>query len=222
MAARAGIQQEVIVRAALTLLDEVGLEGLTMRRLATALKIQAPSLYWHFPNKQALLDGMADAIFGAGSLPRNLKGKNPKGKSWDERLKAVFRAIRRAFLAHRDGARVFAGTDVPTDNVLRVVEAMMSLMQEAGASPKLSSDAAFSLVYYVLGFTMEEQGLDPRTGGPLDLANRQAQFANLAAMKYPSIHAALHRMFDNDLDDRFEAGLDLLINGLKARIDIRS
>jgi AcrR family transcriptional regulator len=222
-----GIQQEVIVRAALTLLDEVGLEGLTMRRLATALKIQAPSLYWHFPNKQALLDGMADAIFGAVSLPRNLKGKNPKprnlkGKTWDVRLKAVFRAIRRAFLAHRDGARVFAGTYVPTDNVLRVVEAMMALMQEAGASPKLSSDGAFSLVYYVLGFTMEEQGLDPRTGGPLDLANRQAQFANLAAMKYPSIHAALHRMFDNDLDDRFEAGLDLLISGLKARIDTRS
>ena len=193
-----------------------------MRRLATALKIQAPSLYWHFPNKQALLDGMADAIFGAVSLPRNLKGKNPKDKSWDERLKAVFRAIRRAFLAHRDGARVFAGTYVPTDNVLRVVEAMMALMQEAGASPKLSSDGAFSLVYYVLGFTMEEQGLDPRTGGPLDLANRQAKFANLAAMKYPSIHAALHHMFDNDLDDRFETGLDLLISGLKARIDTRS
>jgi hypothetical protein len=56
---------------------------------------------------------------------------------------------------------------------------------------------------------------------PLDLANRQAKFANLAAMKYPSIHAALHRMFDNDLDDRFEAGLDLLISGLKARIDTR-
>jgi TetR/AcrR family transcriptional regulator, tetracycline repressor protein len=163
-----------------------------------------------------LLDGMADAIFGAVSLPRNLKGK-----TWDVRLKAVFRAIRRAFLAHRDGARVFAGKYVPTDNVLPVVEAMMALMQEAGASPKLSSDAAFSLVYYVLGFTIEEQGLDPRTGGPLDLANRQAEFANLAAMKYPSIHAALHRMFDNDLSDRFEAGLDLLINGLKARIDIR-
>jgi TetR/AcrR family transcriptional regulator, tetracycline repressor protein len=232
VAAGVGIQQELIVRAALTLLDEVGLEGLTMRRLATALKIQAPSLYWHFPNKQALLDGMADAIFGAVSLPRNLKGKtrndktrNDKtwnDKTWDERLKAVFRSIRRAFLAHRDGARVFAGTYVPTDNVLRVVEAMMALMQEAGASPKLSSDAAFSLVYFVLGFTMEEQGLDPRTGGPLDLANRQATFANLAAMKYPSIHAALHRMFDDDLDDRFEAGLDLLITGLKARIDSRS
>ena len=108
MAAGVGIQQEVIVRAALTLLDEVGLEGLTMRRLATALKIQAPSLYWHFPNKQALLDGMADAIFGAVALPRDLKGK-----TWDVRLKAVFRAIRRAFLAHRDGARVFAGTYVP-------------------------------------------------------------------------------------------------------------
>ena len=118
------------------MLDEVGLDGLTMRRLATALKIQAPSLYWHFPNKQALLDGMADAIFGAVSLPRNLKGK-----TWDVRLKAVFRAIRRAFLAHRDGARVFAGTYVPTDNVLRIVEAMMALMQGAGAGKSESRRA---------------------------------------------------------------------------------
>jgi AcrR family transcriptional regulator len=217
MAAGVGVKQELIVQTALTLLDEVGLEGLTMRGLAKALKIQAPSLYWHFPNKQALLDGMADAIFGAVSLPRNLKGK-----AWDDRLKAVVRAIRQAFLAHRDGARVFAGTYVPTDNVLRVAEAMMALMREAGASPKLSSDGAFTLVYYVLGFTTEEQGLDPRTGGPLDLASRQATFANLAAMKYPNIHAALHRVFDNNLDDRFEEGLDLLIRGLKARIDTGS
>ncbi len=217
MAAGVGVKQELIVQTALTLLDEVGLEGLTMRGLANALKIQAPSLYWHFPNKQALLDGMADAIFGAVSLPRNLKGK-----AWDDRLKAVVRAIRKAFLAHRDGARVFAGTYVPTDNVLRVAEAMMALMREAGASPKLSSDGAFTLVYYVLGFTTEEQGQDPRTGGPLDLASRHATFASLAAKKYPNIHAALPHMFDNDLDDRFEQGLDLLIRGLKVRIDTGS
>jgi len=84
MAASVGVKQELIVRAALTLLDEVGLEGLTMRRLATALKIQAPSLYWHFPKKQALLDGMADDIFGAVSLRRNLKGK-----AWDERRRLL-------------------------------------------------------------------------------------------------------------------------------------
>lgn len=214
MAAGAGVKQELIVQTALGLLDEVGLEGLTMRGLANALKIQAPSLYWHFPNKQALLDGMADTIFGAVSLPRQVKGK-----AWDIQLKAVVRAIRRALLAHRDGARVFAGTYVPTDNVLRVVEAMMALMREAGASPKLSTDTAFSLVYYVLGFTTEEQGLDPQTGGPLDLARRQAEFASLAATSYPNIHAALKHMFSNDFDDRFEVGLDLLIRGLKARID---
>src|SRR5260370_28603336 len=85
MAAGAGVKQELIVQAALTLLDEVGLEGLTMRRLATALKIQAPSLYWHFPNKQALLDGMADAIFGVASLPRN-----PQARTWAPPPKGCF------------------------------------------------------------------------------------------------------------------------------------
>jgi TetR/AcrR family tetracycline transcriptional repressor len=217
MAAGASVKQELIVSTALTLLDEVGLEGLTMRRLADALNIQAPSLYWHFPNKQALLDGMADAIFGAVALPLNLKRK-----AWDYRLKAVARAIRRAFLIHRDGARVFAGTYVPTDNVLRVAEAMMALMREGGASPKLASDGAFTLVYFVLGFTMEEQGLDPQAGGPSDLEARQAKFASLAAAKYPNIHAALNRMFNVDPDDRFEEGLDLLTRGLRSRINGRS
>ncbi len=61
-----------------------------------------------------------------------------------------------------------------------------------------------------------------QAGARLISRTRQAKFANLAATKYPSIHAALHRMFDNDLDDRFEAGLDLLISGLEARIDARS
>lgn len=215
MATGASVKQKLIVSTALTLLDEVGLEGLTMRRLADALNIQAPSLYWHFPNKQALLDGMADAIFGAVALPRDLKSK----KAWDDRLKAVARAIRRAFLAHRDGARVFAGTYVPTDNVLRVAEVMMALMREGGASPKLASDGAFTLVYFVLGFTTEEQGLNPQAGGPSDLEDRQAKFANLAAAKYPNIHAALNRMFNVDPDDRFEEGLDLLTRGLRSRIN---
>ena len=56
------IQREQVVAAAWALLDEAGLEGLTMRVLAKALSIQAPSLYWHFPGKQALLDAMADTL----------------------------------------------------------------------------------------------------------------------------------------------------------------
>ncbi len=189
-----------------------------MRGLANALKIQAPSLYWHFPNKQALLDAHGGCHFWCSVATARCEGARP-GTSG---LKAVVRAIRQALLAHRDGAHVFAGTYVLTDNVLRVVEAMMALMREAGASPKLQPTPPSALSITCWGFTTEEQGLDPRTGGPLDLSSRQAEFASLAAKKYPNIHSALKHMFSNDFDDRFEEGLDLLIRGLKARIDSRS
>src|SRR5260221_1658992 len=101
MAASVGVKQELIVRAALTLLDEVGLEGLTMRRLATALQIQAPTLYWHFPKKQAFPDGMADAIFAPMSASPPLTSKTCCG-----RLQDAIRGIKSALFSHPDSAPV--------------------------------------------------------------------------------------------------------------------
>ncbi|WP_240356954.1 TetR family transcriptional regulator [Myxococcus eversor] len=70
------IQREQVVRAAWTWVDELGVEGLTMRLLAQALAVQAPSLYWHFPSKQALLETMADALLEdvARTRPRGTAG----------------------------------------------------------------------------------------------------------------------------------------------------
>src|SRR5690606_3004815 len=96
------IQRDHVIRTALNLLDQDGLEGLTMRKLAQALQVQAPSLYWHFNSKQALIDGMADAL--VDSVARSF----PDGQNWDARVRQVAGELRQALLRHRDGARVFA------------------------------------------------------------------------------------------------------------------
>ena len=75
------IQREHIIQTALDLLDQEGLEGLTLRKLAQALNIQAPSLYWHFNAKQALIDGMADA------LVENVARHSPSNQAWDEQVR---------------------------------------------------------------------------------------------------------------------------------------
>lgn len=209
-----GISREVVIATALDLLDEVGLDGLTMRRLGDALDIKAASLYWHFANKQVLMDGMADALMAGVALPVDAAAPSP----WRTAVAATARAVRAALLARRDGARVFAGTYVVTDNVLRVAESMIGPLRDAGAATRVAGWGAFSILYYVLGFVMEEQALDPSAASQVEVAGRRAPFEELAAQRYPHVLAVMDDLFDLDFNARFEAGLDLILTGLDVKI----
>jgi TetR/AcrR family tetracycline transcriptional repressor len=206
------IQREAVVAKALDLLDEVGIEGLTMRRLADAMGIKAASLYWHFSNKQALLDGMADVLIE--DVARTIDAD----ASWEGQLRQVAAQMRAALSARRDGVRVFGGTYVISENVFRVAEALIGPMRSAGASEKLASWSAFTLLYYVLGFVMEAQGAGPGSAAMHALSDRRADFAAQAAGRYPHVLASMDAIFDTQIDARFDAGLDLIIIGLHAKI----
>ncbi|MDN2678895.1 MULTISPECIES: TetR/AcrR family transcriptional regulator C-terminal domain-containing protein [unclassified Janthinobacterium] len=206
------IQREAVVARALELLDEVGIEGLTMRRLADAMGIKAASLYWHFANKQALLDGMADVLIE--DVARNVDAD----AGWEAQLRQVAAQLRAALSARRDGVRVFGGTYVISENVFRVAEALIGPMRAAGASEKLASWSAFTLLYYVLGFVMEAQGTGPGSAAMYALSNRRAAFAAMAADHYPHVLASMDAIFNAEIDDRFNAGLDLIMIGLREKI----
>ncbi|MFP2907911.1 TetR/AcrR family transcriptional regulator C-terminal domain-containing protein [Pyxidicoccus sp. 3LFB2] len=202
------IQREQVVRAAWTLVDEVGVEALTMRALAQALAIQAPSLYWHFPSKQVLLDTMADALLDdVGRAPA-------PNATWDAVVKGVAGELRRAFLRHRDGARVYAGTVVVSENTLRVGDLLIGALVRAGLKPREGGWAAFSVLDYVLGFTIEEQSLGAQgTEGPAVGERIRA----LATARFPHVAAAVDAIVDTDFDARFAFGLDVFVAGLRSR-----
>lgn len=205
-----GIQREQVIQAALQLLDTHGIEGVTMRKLAQTLDIQAPSLYWHFASKQALVDGMADALFE--DVARQAVHELP----WKQSLYQVAGEIRSALRARRDGARVFAGTYVVTDNVLRAGDAMIAALLRAGAEDKIAAWGSFSILYYVLGFVMEEQAL--ATGPALVSEDRREAFLELALQRYPSTWKVRDALFDQDFDQRFSVGIELLIDGIDVRL----
>src|SRR5215470_13599585 len=96
---RRPLDRAQVVRAALALLDEVGLDQLTMRRLAERLGVKAASLYRHVRNKEELLVLLGDEISGEIPLVR------PSG-SWQDQLKEMARNVRKGLLAHRDAARL--------------------------------------------------------------------------------------------------------------------
>ena len=100
---RRQLDQAQVVHAALELLDQVGLDELTMRRLASQLGVKAASLYRHVKDKEELLALLGDEI--SGEIPL----VSPSG-SWREQLTAMAWNVRRGLLAHRDAARVLAST----------------------------------------------------------------------------------------------------------------
>src|SRR5262245_23549209 len=100
---RRPLDQAQVVRAALALLDEVGLDELTMRRLAGQLGIKAASLYRHVRSKDELLALLGDEISGEIPFPRGTG-------TWQEQLTEIAWNVRRGLLAHRDAARVLANS----------------------------------------------------------------------------------------------------------------
>ena len=115
------LDRQIIVAAALDQLDQHGLEGFSMRRLAAALGVQAPSIYWHYPDKTALFDDMADALLqGVASQPDD-------AADYAAVLRHMAGQLRDALRRRRDGALVYAGTFVVRDNVLRLAETVIGV-----------------------------------------------------------------------------------------------
>ncbi|MBS7456026.1 TetR/AcrR family transcriptional regulator C-terminal domain-containing protein [Coralloluteibacterium stylophorae] len=202
---RRSIGREQIVEAAFRLLDEAGIEGVTLRKVACALGIRAPSLYWHFKSKQALTDAMADALIA--DVARDIH----PGQPWRATLMQVAHGFRRGFRRHRDGARVYAGTYLATENVLRVGEASIGALVEAGAPVDFAATTAMDVAYYVMGFVIEEQAL-PEYRHFEDVGKA---FLALSQARFPYCWQARHLLTEPDFDRRFEQGLGLMLDGIE-------
>jgi AcrR family transcriptional regulator len=208
------LDKRLVTETALRLLNEVGLDGLTLRAIAKELNVQAPALYWHFKNKQALLDEMATEMYRRMAAGAELS----PDATWQERLLAANRGLRAALLDYRDGAKVFSGSRFTgTDHAVHL-EANLGALVQAGFELPQAVRAAFTAHLFTLGFVTEEQGMQPLPGergeGP-GIEERAARMAD-----FPLAGAAGAQLFDR-YDEGFEEGLRLVIAGIEARYAIR-
>ena len=147
-----------IVAAALDLLDEAGLDGLTLRQLAGRLGIRAPTLYWHVRDKRELLDLLAAAILDEALAA----WREPQpGQPWWEWLGARARVMRAALLAHRDSARIVAGNR-PPESSLPGIERQLQALGGAGFTPRDGLLALLALNAYVIGDVIDQQADETR------------------------------------------------------------
>ena len=200
-----------ILDTAISLLESEGIEGLTMRKLADALQIKAASLYWHFDNKQALIEGIADRIVSDVAVNFELK------HHWQEDCKQLAYDLRNAFLRHRDGARIFAGTYVISENVLRINNTFISAIIQSGVSAELASKMTMTLLYFILGCCIEQQSV--MLIEKVELMNKREEFEQLVQDKFPQTWQARDVLFADDFTSRFEFGLEQLLLGFQNHVN---
>ena len=148
------LDRAAIVAAALVLLDEVGLEGLSTRRLADVLGIKGPSLYHHFKSMAELRDHMAEAM-----LERVMPSADPAvfAGDWRAWLGEGARAMRRAALSHRDGAQVLVLARPTGASPTLSLPAMVARLTREGFAREAALAAMLALGRYALGWTLAEQ-----------------------------------------------------------------
>lgn len=136
--------------AAMEILDEYGLQDLTIRRLARHLDAAAGAMYWHFPSKQALLGAVADRLLAP------LSELEPTG-DWRADATAFAFALHDCLTSHRDGAEVVSAGLATNTVSVRPASILAPLLSDAPIGEELAADAAATLVYFILGATVDEQ-----------------------------------------------------------------
>lgn len=206
------LDQPTILAQAFAILNEMGLEGLTLRRLATRLGVQAPAIYWHFKNKQALLDEMATQVF------REALESAPvfdAAQAWQDWALSYCVGLRATLLRYREGAKMFSGTYLTDAKLYAAMDSSLCKFTNAGFSLQQSVVGMGVLYSYVVGFVIEEQAVQPAPGKPdpkYELAHRDQR---IDKEKYPLAHAAGAVMFANH-DTRFLEGVHLILRGMSA------
>lgn len=178
-----------VVDKATHLLDDYGIADLTMRRLAKELNVSPGALYWHFANKQQLLGAVADRILEPVSTTAD-------EASWRERIHETCSAVRDALLSSTDGAELVSASFASgqTERLAEVLASLTAAAAEAGMDPVNSDLTARTLLYYVLGFTADEQSrLQWDAAGALD---------------------DVQSVLETNPNGRFAFGLQLLVDGI--------
>lgn len=197
------IKREDVIKEALKLLDDVGLDGVTTRKLAERLGVESASLYWHFKNKSELFNEMSAAV-----LSRHHISLLPVSTDdWQDFVLNNARSFRKALLANRDGARLHAGTK-PTESQMEGISAKIRYLVRAGFTKHEAGMALYATSQFTIGCVLEEQA-------SLSHAANQKRYSKSRRLVVKSSRSAKVEMLS--ATKAFEFGLNLLVQGLEKR-----
>lgn len=209
------LSRSLVLKAAVALADREGIEAVTMRRLAAELGAGAMSLYHHVPGKGALLDGMVDLVFAEIEPPS-------PGGDWKLELRKRAISTREALRRHPWAVGRMESTSNPGPNDLKLHEAVLRCLREAGFSVEMAVQAYSVQDAYIYGYALQERGMVYATQDEFaETAAKRAEEVGEAmediARAYPYLaevvagHVAQH---GHSLSEAYEFGLDVILSGL--------
>jgi len=214
----ARLTRERVLRTAIELADSSGIDAVTMRRLAELLGVEPMSLYYHLPNKQAILDGVLELVFDeieheTGGFAIEVQQADA---AWQAKLRERVLAARRVMLRHPWAPSVLESRTELGLSTARYVDSIVGTLRSGGFSYDLIHHAMHALGSRMYGFSQE---LDSAQGaGDADAESQAAMAAQL-----PHLSAMLQTVAHDDPDStlgwcddqfEFEFGLDLVLEGL--------
>jgi AcrR family transcriptional regulator len=212
MTGKKQLTPEVVVGRALVLADSGGLGGVTIRRLARDLGVTPMALYWHFRNKDELLDAMMGRIFS------EVDPALDESATWLEQFRALMDSLAGALRAHPGAAPLFTTRTNSSESSLRWTEVALDTLRRGGFSPteatRISRHALSTVVTLVAG---EPGFIAPEDSGELLDARRRARvfLEALPPERYPRlVEAAAPLSASEDPEAYYEFGLDLLLAGI--------
>ena len=204
------LSRERVLRAALALADEGGIESLSMRKLGQELGVEAMSLYNHVANKDDLLDGIVEAVTSEIEEPSG-------GADWKTEIRRTAISSHEVFLRHRWACSLMMRRPNGSTPRMRWMEALLRTLREAGFSADMTHHAYHALDSHITGFTLWQVNMPFETKAELvDLA--EGFLREIPADEYPYVieHAEQHLApFSPDGATEFEFGLDLILDGLE-------
>jgi len=205
------LDRQRIVAEAVALLDAEGLDGVTTRKLAARLGVRSPTLYWHLPNKAALVTAIADAI-----LDQQFGQMSPAepDQHWQDWLSGLAERLRRALLAHPDGARVISASQL-SRTMAAISELAMSTLVARGIPLRQARVIVLTVERFTVGHVLEEQAPRPDAAALKDFD--MAAFTE----QHPTVMAAVTEYFrpGRTVDDLFRDCLDVVIAGAAVKAE---
>ena len=209
------LNRDRVLRAAVELADRGGLESLTMRKLADELGAGAMSLYHYVPNKDELITGMVDVVFGEIELPRI-------GGDWKAAMRERARSTREVLKRHRWAVGLMESRAMPGPASFRVHDTVLGYLREGGFSVELTIQAYSVLDAYIYGFALQEKAVpfEDAEGAAAVAQEQTRELERELAAEFPylaEVVAGHVAEVGYDFGEAFEYGLELLLEALEAR-----
>jgi len=203
------LTRERIFTAALRLVDQAGIEGMSMRQLAADLGVDPMAIYHHLPGKQAIIEGLVESVLNELRMPA------VAGRPWPEQVRAFARAYRSMARAHPNLVfYLVTHAEAGAGAALAANEILYRALAAAGLAPQMIVRAADLVVDYLIGFALAESS--GRLGQPGERQEMLAQLNQHPSDSYPTMRRVFDRLSEDEILADFEAELDIILAGITA------